>query len=297
MLDLNEIKVAKLLLSQWAQIRHFPGVWEKLNKGQSIPVKHPLYKLSPFLDKKGTVEVIRLAGRLKSAEHLRFEARFPVLLPANDDLTKLLLWHYHTKVLNHCGGVNSLLSFIQKRFSVVHPVPSARKVVAGCVVCRKRDLKSATQIMADLPNHRIPAGVRVEPFQSCAADCAGPFLVSQGRGRSPAKRYMAVFRCTVIGAVHLEPLSCLDTDAFILGFERFQSLYAKPELMVTDNGSNFVRSAKEMKRMHQEALFTDQRLEAVDMEKVASKCSVRFKFSPSSSPCLLYTSPSPRDRG
>ena len=138
--------------------------------------------------------------------------------------------------------------------------------------------------MSDLPSFRIPSGVRIEPFNVSAVDCAGPFLVSQGRGKSKNKRYMAAFRCTVVGAVHLEPMSSMDTDAFVMAFERFQSLYCKPSLMVTDNGSNFVRSDKEIQRMNRESLFMGSRLEVIDMQKVTRKTEVDFKFSPASSP-------------
>ena len=141
-----------------------------------------------------------------------------------------------------------------------------------------------------MPDCRVPAGERVEPFSVCAVDCAGPYLVGQGRGRRREKRYMAVFRCTRIGAVHLEPLSSLDTDSFVMSFERFQALYMKPSQLITDNGSNFVLSSKEILPMQREALFSDSRLEAIDMEKIAKKCEISFKFSPSSSPhSVSYT--------
>ena len=60
-------------------------------------------------------------------------------------------------------------------------------------------------------------------------------------------------------------------------------MYMKPKQLITDNGSNFVLSAKEILRMQREALFFDSKLKAIDMEKLAKKCEISLKFSPSSS--------------
>ena len=69
-----------------------------------------------------------------------------------------------------------------------------------------------------------------------------------------------------------------------MSLERFISLFSKPTTLITDNGSNFVRSVKEINRMNRESLFVDSKLEAIDMQQVTRKSEIQFHFSPASSP-------------
>ena len=156
-----------------------------------------------------------------------------------------------------------MLAEMQKKYWIIHPVATTRRILSQCVICRKRDKKSVSQQMAPLPPHRIPAGDRLEPFTTCAIDCAGPYFIKQGRGKIRLKRYILLFRCTMYGAVHLEPLSRMHTDSFLLALDRFLALFCRPNLIISDNGSNFV------------------------LAEIQKKYWI----------CLLYTSPSPRDRG
>ena len=83
----------------------------------------------------------------------------------------------------------------------------------------------------------------------------------------------------MFGAVHLQPLSRLDTDAFLLAVDRFLSLFQKPNKFISDNGSNFVRAAKEIQRMAKE-MNEDDLDGLIEMDEVNRKKDIPFEFAP-----------------
>ena len=60
---------------------------------------------------------------------------------------------------------------------------------------------------------------------------------------------MAVFVSLSVKAVHLEPVTELTTSAFIATLRRFIARRGIPSIMWSDNGTNFVGAAKEIKKM------------------------------------------------
>ena len=97
--------------------------------------------------------------------------------------------------------------------------------------------------MADLPQHRVTPDK--PPFACVGVDCFGPFLVK--RGRSLVKRYGVLFTCLAVRAVHIEVIQSLDTSSFLHALRRFIARRGKPEVIRSDNGSNFVSGEKEIR--------------------------------------------------
>nr|CAH7734064.1 unnamed protein product [Callosobruchus chinensis] len=61
-----------------------------------------------------------------------------------------------------------------------------------------------------------------------------------GRGTKISKCYVALFVCFLSKAVHLELVTDLSKDCFILALRRFISRRGKPSRVFSDNGTNFV---------------------------------------------------------
>ena len=110
------------------------------------------------------------------------------------------------------------------------------------MTCRKRDAKIGSQLMADLPEDRLTPDK--PPFTYVGVDYFGPLYVRQGR--SQVKRYGCVFTCLAIRAIHVEIAHSLDTSSFINCLRRFICRRGIPELIRSDNGTNFVGGAREM---------------------------------------------------
>ena len=68
------------------------------------------------------------------------------------------------------------------------------------------------------------------------------------RGRTNVKRYGVLFTCLSIRAIHIEVAHSLDTKSFINALRRFVSRRGTPEEIRSDNGGNFVKGEKELRK-------------------------------------------------
>ncbi|KAL1255444.1 hypothetical protein QQF64_013505 [Cirrhinus molitorella] len=68
-------------------------------------------------------------------------------------------------------------------------------------------------------------------------DCFGPLIVKFGRRNE--KRWGILFKCLTTRAVHIEVLTSLDTDSFLMSLKRFISRRGKPAELLSDQGTNF----------------------------------------------------------
>ena len=89
--------------------------------------------------------------------------------------------------------------------------------------------------MAPLPPVRIEVGA---PFEATGLDVFGPFGVKLG-GRATHKRWVVIFTCLKVRAVHFEVLQDLSTPTFINALIRFQSRRPGVRKIYSDCGTNF----------------------------------------------------------
>ena len=104
------------------------------------------------------------------------------------------------------------------------------------------------QKMARLPQDRVMPSK--PPFMYVGVNLFGPFTVR--RGRTTAKRYGALFTCLTIRAVHIEIVHSMDTESFINALRRFIARRGRPEEIRSNNGGNFVKGKKELRKALQE---------------------------------------------
>lgn len=123
---------------------------------------------------------MRCDGCLKYAEFLPHDARFPIILPRKNCVTKLIVKHYHEKG-NHAGGTNQTLATLSTCFWIICGREEIREWEKECNECRKRKAKAAKQVMAPLPQIRLRSSLRA--FAQTAVDFEGPFVTVQGRTR------------------------------------------------------------------------------------------------------------------
>ena len=146
----------------------------------------------------------------------------------------------------------------------------------SCVKCQKLWREAAAPQMGALPDFRTSGPLCA--FTRVGVDYAGPFLVKQGRGRPKQKRYVAVFTCLQTRACHFEMVSSLDAEGFKMALTRFCARRGTLQLVISDNGSNFVAAEKEL-REAVKALSGD--------ETVAAEMAIRgiqWKFNPPRAP-------------
>ena len=95
--------------------------------------------------------------------------------------------------------------------------------------------------MADLPEEQLVAST---VLANVGVDYFGPFTVKIGRRNE--KRWCFLFTCLTVLAVHIEIVPKLDTDCCLNAIKRFVARRGKPVKIISDIGTNFVGSEKEL---------------------------------------------------
>ena len=202
----------------------------------SVKKSSSIAKLDPEL-RDG---LLCVGGRLRHAP-IEQEQRHPVILPKKHHVVDLIVRHYH--LLSGHSGQEYVLSLIRKSYWIIKGRVAVRRVVNRCFSCRRRQAPFKTQKMADLPADRVTPNK--PPFSFVGVDCFGPFWVK--RARSQVKRYGVLYTCLATRAIHLEVAQSMDTDSFLNSMRRFIARRGVPEVMRSDNGSNFVGGCKELR--------------------------------------------------
>ena len=202
----------------------------------SVKKSSSIAKLDPEL-RDG---LLCVGGRLRHAP-IEQEQRHPVILPKKHHVVDLIVRHYH--LLSGHSGQEYVLSLIRKSYWIIKGRVAVRRVVNRCFSCRRRQAPFKTQKMADLPADRVTPNK--PPFSFVGVDCFGPFWVK--RARSQVKRYGVLYMCLATRAIHLEVAQSMDTDSFLNSMRRFIARRGVPEVMRSDNGSNFVGGCKELR--------------------------------------------------
>ena len=163
----EEIKGAEEEIVRFAQRQAFRDGYAALSSGKPIPKKSQLITLNPCIDDDG---VIRSDGRLKFANFLPYDTRFPIILPRGHWVTKLIVKNYHERG-NHAAGVNFILCKLSERFWIIAAREEIREWDHECNECKRRRSKSACQITSPLPKMRLRFSFR--SFDQTAVDFAG----------------------------------------------------------------------------------------------------------------------------
>ena len=193
----------------------------------------------PFLSEDD--ELIRVGGRIQMAD-IPFKEKHPIILPKRSKITEAIIRHAHHQVEH--GGRNATLHRLRADgLWIINGSSLVRYTIAKCVKCGVLRRKTEVQLMVNLPQDRVQ---QAPPFTSVGVDMFGPFIVKERR--SELKRYGIIFTCLNSRAVHLESVSTMDTDSFILSLRRFIARRGLVRLVRCDNGTNFVGARNELQR-------------------------------------------------
>jgi len=107
------------------------------------------------------------------------------------------------------------MSVIIKRFWIMSKRAAIRQVIHGCIRCIRNRTACPQQQISTLPAWRVQPH---RPFSFVGMDYGGPFIVKESRRRnSPTnKAYLALFVCLLVKSIHLEIVSDISTEAFLL---------------------------------------------------------------------------------
>ena len=169
-------------------------------------------------------------GRLRKSK-LSFNTKHPIILPSKHRAVELFLNFQHKQFYHE--GVEYIRNEIQKRFWIFGLRNALRAVKHKCIQCRLFSASEPPQ-MSDLPVNRVTNEVR--PFTHTGVDYFGPFEVKMFR--RTVKKWVCLFTCLSVRALHLEIVDSLDTSACIDAVHRFNARRGQSKSMLPDNGTN-----------------------------------------------------------
>ncbi|XP_062702166.1 uncharacterized protein LOC134285450 [Aedes albopictus] len=233
-----ELQLAEITLITGSQWQEYPSEMVVLQRNRSRPEtereclsrQSALYQLTPFVDEEG---VLRIDGRIGAAKDVCINTKFPAILPRKHRICELIVDLFHRKY-QHANS-ETVVNEIRQQYYIPRLRSLVRKVVNGCPVCKARKAVPHVPRMASLPPARLASFAR--PFTYVGLDYFGPLVVKVGRGN--AKRWIALFTCLTIRAVHCEVVCSLSTDACIKAIRRFVCRRGAPAEIYSDNGTNF----------------------------------------------------------
>ena len=242
------------------QQNYFRKSLEEIERKNQVALSNKLRRLGPVLvphefgvlnDAGHRYKILRLGGRICAEGLDERGIKKPVLIHPADKLCEMMVSYYHQHVLLHTGGIKCLMCELNKSVWVAGSLVYLKRILRSCVKCRKAQPHPKPPVMAPLPIERVPSPRhRIVPFETTACDCAGPWQIkAEGRGRISPKRWMLIFRCAMYGAIHIEVLRDMSTDAFLLAFERFINTRTRPKKLICDNGTNFVGAERVYQEM------------------------------------------------
>ncbi|NP_001410306.1 uncharacterized LOC100150025 [Danio rerio] len=259
--------VQRAVLRQ-AQAESFPEELRLLMSGKSVSSKSRLLTLSPELD--AATGLIRVGGRLRHCEVLEADTIHPVVLDPRHPVTLLIIRDYDERL--HHPGTERLFAEIRRTYWILRGREAIRRYQHQCTECKKWRGRPEVPLMADLPLTRQRYFRPV--FYSTGMDCFGPFVIKIGRRNE--KRWGIVFKCMTTRAVHLDLLSSIDSDSFLMALRRFIARRGNPHELLCDQGTNFKGGERELN----EAFAALQS----ELQNHLAVQQIKFTYNPPSAP-------------
>lgn len=268
-----ELEKSTKLIAKKLQQQGFSREMHELRQNIPLSNKH-LRSLNPILSEDG---LIRVGGRLENAE-VPYNQKHPILLPARNRIVSLLLSQMHIR-LGHAGA-QTTLSNVRLQYWPLNGLREVKRIIHNCIICFRFRAQPMTQIMADLPSERV---VISRPFQKVSIDYGGYFLLKSSHlKKAPlVKAYIAIFICMATRAIHIELVTSLSSDAFIMTLKRFIARRGNPSVIVSDNATNFWGARNQLRELHQ---FFLKETTQISIKEFCAKNFIEFKFIPPRAP-------------
>ena len=273
-LTTKELNKSLIVLIKNAQISNFYEEIKCLKTNKPLAKNSKLLSLNPFLDEHG---LIRVGGRIRNA-NIDYDQKHQIVIPSTHHLTTLIVQNEHLRHLH--GGPQLVLAAVRNKFWPLNGRSTIRKILRSCIKCFRTKPTNMTTQMGDLPSSRLTP---TRPFLEVGVDFAGPIMIKDGtlRTRKLIKGYICIFVCFSSKAVHIELATGLSTQNFLSILKRFVSRRGLCKEINSDNGTNFVGSKNELKRIFD---FIKRDIPTGEIRDFLLKNEITWKFIPPRAP-------------
>ncbi|GFW97570.1 integrase catalytic domain-containing protein [Trichonephila clavipes] len=144
-------------------------------------------------------------------------------------VVKALIIYTHVQ-LGH-AGVQMLMNTLRESYWILKGRKTIKEVIQTCIICKRFNAKPISVSEYLLPQDRVrDAAV----FEIIGFDLAGPLILKNGE-----KNLILILTFAVYRGIHLELLTSISTESFLLGLRRFIVRRGRPSVIYSDNGTNF----------------------------------------------------------
>ena len=192
-----------------------------------------------------------MGGRIHNAP-ISGLAKFPYLLPTKHHFTQIVIYAIHNAQLH--AGVNATLTALRQNYWIPAACQVIRQLLKKCVTCQ-RVIAKPYQAPDPPPPLAVTRTQASRPFQVTGVDFTGALYVRSTEGER--KVYVCLFTCAVTRAVHLEVVTDLSVETFLLALRRFSSQRSTPSIMMSDNASTYLAAANELRQLFSSSLLSD----------------------------------------
>ena len=218
-------------VSRWSKNATDPDEKRRINELKT------LRNLRPCI---GQDLLLRVDGRLENAD-LPVNTKHPIILPGRHPLTRLIVLSEHCRS-GHAGSAYTLMK-TRQCFWIIHGIGNVKYFLNNCGKCALSRVKPVRQLMSDL--HECRLTVTNKPFRFSGFDYFGPYSFREGR--STRKAWGMLFTCLCTRILHVELVTSLDLNSFLLAFSRFTNLRGAVDTIYSDNGSTFCAAADRLR--------------------------------------------------
>ncbi|GFY20215.1 integrase catalytic domain-containing protein [Trichonephila clavipes] len=154
-----------------------------------------------------------------------------------------------------------LVTILREKFWILRARRTVRNIIQNFVKCKRYNAGPVKSESASLPADRVRDAV---VFEVIGIDLAGPLLLKSGE-----KVWVVLYTCKVYRAVHLELVTAMSTNNFLLSLRRFIARRGRPSAVYTDSGTNFRGAVREFKN-----------LDWIKIERETQIPHIKWKFNP-----------------
>lgn len=155
-----------------------------------------------------------------------------IYLPSRSKISSLIAQNIHEEMMH--AGASTVIARLRDTYWLPRARTTVKQAINSCYLCRRwRARPFKLPAFPPLPLERVSPN---PPFRFTGVDYMGPIVI---KNCPPSKRWICLFTCLTVRAVHLEIAEDLSGPAFLNCLRRFIARRGQPEHLLPDNGTQF----------------------------------------------------------
>ncbi|GFQ86277.1 integrase catalytic domain-containing protein [Trichonephila clavata] len=233
-------------------------VWKKqLIETQDIKIPRRLSNLDP---KDANLSLRFFRDAMKSS-YARHDFHLPFILSSNHPVIKALINYKHIQ-LGH-DGVHTLRYKLRENVWIRKRRNTIKEVIKLCIICKRFNVKPISVSEGLLPQDRVRDAAI---FEIKELDLTRLLILKNGE-----KNWILILICAVYSAFHLELLTSVSTENFLLGLRKFIARRGRPSVICSDNGTNFKGVYRLLQKVNLEKLKNLEKLNPISWKLIPSQ--------------------------